>query len=126
MKTGKSETRKDRYGNPLVSDEAFKIGVEAAKKYIAQSDDYAAMIPGRTAHQYLKTSNIYVDCLIDEISDAIIEAGLDPDFDITYQDLDEMIGAATGDEIRIENSKWNCKFDAWTGHQYRGYNPLNA
>ena len=46
--------------------------------------------------------------------------------DITYTDYDEMIGAATGDEIRIENSRYAAKYDAWTGHQYRGYNPINA
>ena len=121
---GKSKTRKDRYGNPLLSVKAFEIGVEAMKKYIASDEPMAKLIPNRTAHEHLKTSNIYVDALIEVAGEAIDEAGLNPNLDITYTDFNEMIGVATGDEIIIQNSKYRAKFDAWTGRKYNGFNPL--
>ena len=123
---GKSETRKDKYGNSLLSDDAFKIGVEAMKKYIAKFEPMAKSTPNQTAHEFLKGSNIYVDALTEVASDAIEEAGLNPDFDITYQYINEMIGAATGDEIDVENSKQEAKFDAWTGKKYNGYDPSKS
>lgn len=113
----KSETRKDKYGNPLVSDEAFNIGVRAVKDYIEESAKYG------DSHNKLKTSNVYVDALQDVISDAISDSGLNPDFDLTYQDFNEIIGAATGDEIDIESDPYDSKFKAWTGKKYSGYQP---
>lgn len=100
---GKHKSKKDKYGNPMLSDEAREIGVEAMKKYI---EEYGG-------HKKLKSSNIYVDALMDAASDAITDAGLNPNFDITNEDFNEMITEATGDEIDISQSKYPSHLDAW-------------
>ena len=112
----KHATRKDKYGNPLVSDEAFKVGVEAAKKVIEENKKYG------DEHGKMKDSFVYQDQLKDAIRDAFEEKGLNPDYDLTYQDYNEMIGAATGEEVDFEVGESNWQ-KAWKNRPYIGYQP---
>lgn len=112
----KHATRQDKYGNPLVSDEAFKVGVEAVKKVIEENKKYG------DEHNKMKDSFVYQDQLKEAINDAFEEKGLNPDYDLTYQDFNEMIGAATGEEVDFEvgSSNWQ---KAWKNRPYIGYQP---
>lgn len=112
----KHESRKDKYGNPLVSDEAFKVGVEAVKKVIEENKKYG------DDHGKMKGSFVYQHQLKDAISGAFEEKGLNPDYDLTYQDFNEMIGAATGEEVDFEVGESNWQ-KAWKGTPYKGYQP---
>lgn len=114
---GKNEKRKDKYGNPLVSDEAFNVGVDAVKGYL----DY--MSKDGYNHQKLKSSNIYADALQNVISKAITEAGYNPASDITETDFNEIIGTATGEEYKTELDRTGSGYKRWTGKAYTGYNP---
>lgn len=114
---GKNEKRKDKYGNPLVSDEAFNVGVDAVKGYL----DY--MSKDGYNHQKLKTSNIYSDALENVISKAITEAGYNPGSDLTETDFNEIIGAATGEEYNTESDRTGSGYKKWTGKSYTGYSP---
>ena len=114
---GKNEKRKDKYGNPLVSDEAFNVGVDAVKGYL----DY--MSKDGLDHKKLKASNIYADALQNVISKAITEAGYNPASDITETDFNEIIGTATGEEYKTELDRTGSGEKRWTGKAYTGYNP---
>ena len=114
---GKNESRKDKYGNPLVSDEAFNVGVDAVKGYL----DY--MSKDGYDHKKLKSSNIYADALQNVISKAITEAGYNPASDITETDFNEIIGTATGEEYKTELDRTGSGYKRWTGKAYTGYKP---
>lgn len=107
-----STTRKDKYGNELVSDKAFNVGLEAAKKYIEESGGWTE----------LRKSNMGLTYLQDVISDAINGANLNPDYNLTYQDFDEIIGAATGEVVDTEKEEGGA-FKGLTGKKYNGYVP---
>lgn len=117
-KSHKSADRKDKYGNPLVSDDAFKVGQKAAKEYLEESLKYNSL-------DSLKKSNVFLGYIQDKISDALEQAGLNPDYDLTYQDLNEIIGSVTGEEIDFEDYEGNAT-KGWTGKKYSGYNPNKA
>lgn len=106
----KSKDRKDKYGNPLVSDDVFKVGYEAGKAYLDEITKYYKL-------DSLKKSNVFLDGLQNIVENAIINNGYDPDFDITYQDLNEIIGSLIDEEIDLE------KYDSYTGKKYSGYKP---
>lgn len=113
-KSHKSAERKDKYGNPLVSDDAFKVGQKAAKEYLDQlnkGEGFGAA----------KGSFVTLGGFRDAVSDALEQAGLDPDYDLTYQDLNEIIGSVTGEEIDFED--YEDKGRGWTGKKYSGYKP---
>lgn len=113
-KSHKSADRKDKYGNPLVSDDAFKVGQKAAKEYLDQLNKGEGF-------NAAKGSFVTLGGFRDAISDALEQAGLDPDYDLTYQDLNEIIGSVTGEEIDFEDYEGNGK--GWTGKKYSGYKP---
>lgn len=104
-----SETRKDKYGNKLLSDEAFKIGYEAAKNYLDEMLKF---------HNFgkLKASNVFVFFMTNIISEKLTELDI---FDATYEDFNQIIGAVTGEEIDTSKDWWNC----WNGKKYTGYIP---
>ena len=112
---GKSQTRKDKYGNPLVSDEAFIAGYEAGKDYLEDSLKYNSL-------ESLKKSNVFLGYLRDFVSNSIINNGYDPELDTTYQDENEIIGAITGEEVDMEEYESNAT-KGWTGKKYNGYKP---
>ena len=114
-KSYKSADRKDKYGNPLVSDDAFKVGQKAAKEYLEESLKYNDL-------DSLKKSNVFLGYMQDKISDALEQAGLNPDYDLTYQDLNEIIGSVIGEEINFEDYEGNAA-KGWTGKKYSGYDP---
>ena len=114
---GKSETRKDKYGNPLLSDEAFKVGVEAGKAYLEESLKYDSL-------ESLKRSNVFLGYLEDYINNAIVNNGYNPNLDSTYQDINEIIGVITGEEVDMERYGVDAT-KGFTGKKYSGYNPLN-
>lgn len=105
----KNPNRKDKYGNELISDEAFKIGTAGVNKYLDFMKQYYD-------YDKLKQSNIFLEGLQNAASKAITENGYDPNSDMTNQDFNEIIGAALGDEIDIERNKF-------TGKKYNGYKP---
>lgn len=109
---GKNINRQDKYGNYLLNNEAFNLGVNAIKEYLER---FTAIASERkqTAHEYLKGSNIYVDALIEVSGNAIEAAGLNPNYDITYTDFNEMIEAATGEKINLEKRRYACGFECW-------------
>ena len=110
---GKNLNRQDKYGNYLLSDEAFNIGVKAMKNYIDSFREEAEMIKGRTPHQFLKRSNIYVDALIEVSSEAITDANLNPNFDITNTDFSEMIEKATNEKIDLSKRTTGAAWECW-------------
>ena len=114
-KSHKSAERKDKYGNPLLSDDAFKVGQKAAKEYLEESLKYNDL-------DSLKKSNMFLGYMQDKISDALEQAGLNPDYDLTYQDLNEIIGSVIGEEIDFEDYEGNAT-KGWTGKKYSGYIP---
>ena len=113
-KSHKSADRKDKYGNPLVSDDAFKVGQKAAKEYLDQLNKGEGF-------DAAKGSFVTLGGFRDAISDALEQAGLNPDYDLTYQDLNEIIGSVTGEEVDFEDYEGNGK--GWTGKKYSGYKP---
>ena len=114
----KSQTRKDKYGNPLYDDEAFMAGYKAGKKYLDNLLEY-------NSFESLKKSNVFVMYLVRTINEGIFDSendfynNLDPNFTGTYQDLSEIIGAITGEEIDASKDWMKC----WTGKAYTGYKP---
>ena len=112
---GKNPNRKDKYGNELVSDEAFKVGQEGAKKYLDYMTQYNDL-------DKLKKSNIFLGGLQSAVSKAIIEAGYDPNLDTTYQDFNEIIGSVLGEKVYIEDYEGNAT-KGFTGKKYDGYTP---
>jgi len=116
---GKSATRKDEYGNNLVSDEAFIKGYEAGKKYLDDSTKYYDK-------DKLLMSNVFLGYLTDEISKGITEAGLNEDFDLTYQDFSEIAGALLDRNVNYkeyEINGWRNPSKIYTGTKYTGYKP---
>ena len=114
-KSHKSADRKDKYGNPLVSDDAFKVGQKAAKEYLEESLKYNSL-------DSLKKSNVFLGYMQDKISRAIEDAELNPDYDMTYDDFNEIIGSVIGEEIDLEEYEGNAT-KGWTGKKYSGYDP---
>ena len=113
-KRHKSTERKDKYGNPLVSDDAFKVGQKVAKEYLDQLNKGEGF-------ETAKKSFVTLDGFRDAISDALEQEGLNPDYDLTYQDLNEIIGSVTGEEVDFEDYEGGGK--GWTGKKYNGYIP---
>lgn len=111
----KSKDRKDKYGNPLVSDEAFNIGVKAGKSYLEESLKYNSM-------DSLKRSNVFLHYMQSIVSNAIINNGYDPNLDVTYTDLNEIIGNVVGEEVDLEANE-SDRTKGWTGKKYSGYSP---
>lgn len=114
----KNPKRKDKYGNELISDEGFKAGYNGAKAYL----DYMTKF-----HDYdkLKKSNIFLSGLQAAANKAITESGYNPDFDITYQDLNEIIGSLLNEEVDYEKYEQNAT-SGFTGKKYSGYKPKTS
>ena len=111
----KNPNRHDKYGNELLSDEAFNVGLEAGKSYLDYMTKYDEL-------SSLKRSNVFLDGLDEVISNAITNNGYDPKNDITYQDMNEMIGNLLGDEVDMEKYSSNSSL-GFTGRKYQGYKP---
>ena len=113
-KNNKSGERKDKYGNPLLSDDAFKVGQKAAQEYLDQ-------LNAGEGFEKAKGSFVTLGGFQDAISDALEQAGYNQDYDLTYQDLNEIVGSVTGEEVDFEDYEGNGK--GWTGKKYDGYVP---
>lgn len=111
----KNPNRKDKYGNPLISDKAFKIAQKGLKDYLALMTKYNSL-------DNLKKSNVFLRGLHDVIDEKLEEEGLNPNFDITYQDLNEIIGSVIGEEVDMEKYE-TYSGNGWTGRKYTGYQP---
>jgi len=114
-KKGKNPNRKDKYGNELISDEAFKAGQQGAKAYLNYMTKYYDL-------DKLKKSNVFLGGLQSAASKAIIEGGYDPDLDTTYQDFNEIIGSVLGEEVNVEDYERNAT-KGFSGKKYTGYMP---
>lgn len=115
-KNSKNQNRTDKYGNALVSDEAFKVGQEALKSYIGYMDKYG------TPLNKLKQSNVGLRYMQEIVNNSIINNGFNPNNDITEQDLNEIIGSVIGEEVNTgEYERMEGK--GYTGKKYTGYSP---
>lgn len=85
-----------------------KEAIEAIKEFLASQQQFVPN--GMTAHQYLKTSNIYLQTLTEIISDVEFSHD-DYEFDATYDDYNEIIGEATGEKVDTR-LPWNKAFQA--------------
>lgn len=111
----KNTERKDKYGNLLISDEAFNVGEDAGKKYLKEmlkNYDYS----------FLKKSNVFLSGMQEVIGNAITNNGYNPDLDLTYQDFNEIIGNVLGEEVNLEEYEQNAT-KGFTGKAYKGYKP---
>ena len=111
----KSPSRKDKYGNPLVSDEAFKVGQRGAKAYLDYMTQFNSL-------DKLKHSNIFLGGLETAVTKALEEGGYDSNYDVTYQDTNEIIGSVVGENVDIEDYHRNAT-KGWSNQKYTGYDP---
>jgi len=111
-KTYKNPNRKDKYGNLLVDDEAFEAGQKGAKKYLDEALKYNDL-------ETLKKSNVFLSGLQDAVNESIEK--YNPNFDLTYQDFNEIIGSVLGEDVDFEEYEQNAT-KGFTGNKYSGYN----
>ena len=115
-KNAKNQNRKDKYGNELVSDEAFKVGQEALKSYIDYMGKYG------TPLNELKQSNVGLRYMQEIVNNSIVNNGFNPNNDVTYQDFNEIVGSVIGEQVDIEQYEAQ-KGTGFTGKKYVGYQP---
>lgn len=111
----KNPNRHDKYGNELLSDEAFKVGLEAGQSYVDYMTKYDDI-------SKLRQSNVFLGYLSEIIGNAITNNGFNPNQDTTYQDYNEIIGNILGDEVNIETYETH-KGTGYVGRKYQGYKP---
>lgn len=111
----KNPKRTDKYGNPLVSDEAFQIGVEAGKNYLNYMTKYHDL-------NQLKRSNVFLGYMQEVVGNAITNNGFNPNQDTTYQDYNEIIGNILGEEVDLEQYEGR-NGTGFTNRKYSGYSP---
>lgn len=114
-KNAKNPKRTDKYGNALLSDEAFNIGVEAGKSYLDYMKKYNDL-------SSLKRSNVFLGGMSEIIDNAITNNGFNPNQDITNQDFNEIIGNIIGEEVDIQSYETR-QSNGFTGRKYIGYKP---
>lgn len=112
---GKNPNRKDKYGNELVSDEAFIVGQKGVKAYLDYMLKYNNI-------ESLKHSRVFMNGLQRAVSKSIEEAGYDPNYDVTYQDMDEIIGSVLGEEVDTAGAESGTTI-GFKHKQYTGYQP---
>lgn len=115
-KNAKNPKRHDKYGNELLSDEAFKIGQEAGKSYLEFQAKY-----GRDLSKN-KKNNALLSGLSEVITNAITNNGFDPNQNITYSDINQIIGSITGEEVDMEKFELQ-NGSGFTGRKYIDYQP---
>ena len=115
-KNAKNPNRHDKYGNPLLSDEAFNIGLEAGKAYLDYQEKYGSDI------NKLKRSNQFLGGISSIIGNAITNNGYDPEQDITYTDYNQIIGNLIGEEIDMAGYEGKTS-SGFTGRKYIDYKP---
>lgn len=115
-KNAKNPNRKDKYGNELLSDEAFNVGLEAGKSYLEYQEKHGNDVAK------LKKSNVFLDGLEGIIGNAITNNGFDPNQDITYTDYNQIIGNLLGEEIDVEKYE-SRQGSGFTGRKYIDYTP---
>lgn len=111
----KNPKRTDKYGNPLLSDEAFNVGYEAGKSYLDYMTKY-------NEYSKLKKSNQFLGGIQEIIGNAITNNGYDPNQDITYTDYNQIIGSILGEEVDTEAYELN-RSNGFTGRKYIDYIP---
>lgn len=111
----KNPNRHDKWGNELLSDEAFNVGLEAGKSYL----DYVTKYNDLST---LKRSNVFLGGLDETITNAITNNGFNPKNDTTYQDKNEIIGNLLGEEVDMEKYGIDAT-KGFTGKKYIGYKP---
>lgn len=114
-KITKNEKRKDQYGNYLFSDIAFIIGYKALKKYVEDSLQFYTL-------ESLKRSNVFLGYCENVIMEAIEKEGLNPNYDGTYTDYNEIIGSYFGESVDMMEYESNA-LKGWKGTKYTGYKP---
>lgn len=114
-KNAKNPKRTDKYGNELLSDDAFNIGVDAGKTYLDYMTKY-------NNYSSLKKSNRFLGDLSNVVGNAITNNGFNPNLDITYQDYNEIIGNILGEEINFEKYE-SMEGTGFTNREYIGYKP---
>ncbi len=110
----KNPKRHDKYGNELLSDEAFNVGLEAGQSYLAQFKDL----------NQFKRSNVSLGYLQTIVSNSIVNNGFDPNLDTTYQDFNEIIGNLLGEEVDLQQYDGH-QGPGFTGRKYIGYKPAS-
>lgn len=115
-KFAKNPNRHDKYGNELLSDEAFKVGVEAGKSYLDYQNKYGNDL------QTLKKSNVFLRGIEKVIGNAITNNGFDPKQDMTYTDYNQIIGSLIGEEVDMEKYE-SRQSNGFTGRKYIDYQP---
>lgn len=117
-----TKERFDKFGNPLVSDEVFKLGYDKGKEYFDYSLKYDSF-------KTLKQSNVFLGYLIQAISDGVHDTehnylnDANINYDMTYQDFDEIIGCITGECVDTCAYERRDLVYGWTGGKYNGYKP---
>jgi hypothetical protein len=111
----KNPNRKDEYGNLLASDRAFKAGQRGARAYLENMLKYYDM-------DSLRGSNVFLGYMQTAVNDAIAEEGFNEEFDMTYQDINEILGSILGEEIDMESYGHDAT-KGWTRKPYKGYQP---
>ena len=114
-KNEKKNADKGRKPDGSLSDEAFKIGQKGAKTYLDFMTQYNDL-------DDLKGSNIFLGGLQNAVSKAITEAGYNPNFELTYNDFNDVIGSVLGEEVDIAEYEQNAT-KGFTGKKYSGYEP---
>lgn len=116
-KNSKNPNRTNRYGDNLLSDEAFNIGVEAGKSYLDYMTQYNDL-------SKLKTNNVFLGYMSEIIGNAITNNGFNPNQDITYTDFNEILGNIFNEEIDLQKYELR-EGSGFTGRNYMGYKPNN-
>lgn len=114
----KNSKRHDKYGNELLSDEAFNVGLEGGMSYLEYVSQYQDDISP------LKNNRVFLSGLQASIENSITNNGFDPNSDLTYQDLNEIAGNLFGEEIDFEQLELGNT--VFTGRKYMGYKPENT
>ena len=113
----KNPKRHDKYGNELLSDEAFNVGLEAGKSYLNHMTQFHDL-------NQLKRSNVFLGNLQTIVSNSIVNNGFNPNLDTTYQDFNEIIGNLLGEEVDLQQYEGR-QGSGFTGRKYIGYKPAN-
>lgn len=116
-KNAKNPKRHDKYGNELLSDEAFNVGLEAGKSYLNHMTQFHDL-------NQLKRSNVFLGNLQTIVSNSIVNNGFNPNLDTTYQDFNEIIGNLLGEEVDLQQYEGR-QGSGFTGRKYIGYKPAN-
>lgn len=98
------ESKKDKYGNPMLSEKYREIGKEAAKRYVDDMLKYDSM-------EQLTNSFVFAQGIMDEFSDAVHDA-TDWQAELTEKELEDIVSEVTGYDFDYQT------FESHSGKPY--------